>query len=112
MCIFCKIIQKEIPANLIYEDDDIMAFLDVHPVTQGHTLVIPKSHYETIYDCPTHLLEKMIGVTKKLAIQLTNEYNALGVNIRNNNKEVAGQTVPHIHFHIIPRYNSHEEIKI
>ncbi len=112
MCIFCKIVNKDIPSAIVFEDEDIIAFNDVNPSTKGHTLVIPKKHYATIYDIDECLLKKLILVVKKLSIQLTNENDALGVNIVNNNGEVAGQTVHHLHFHIIPRYSKEDSIQV
>lgn len=105
-CIFCKIIKKEIPADIIYEDSKTLAFLDINPVNKGHTLVIPKEHYETIIDIPENLLLNTIKTTKKLAIALSKISD--GVSITQNNKKAGGQLVPHLHFHVIPRYKNDE----
>lgn len=104
MCIFCKIINKEIPASIIYEDEDVCAILDVAQVTEGHTLVMPKDHFESILECPPVLLSKIISVTQMLSKDIVSKLNAKGVNVLTNAKEAAGQSVMHFHMHIIPRY--------
>ena len=108
MCVFCKIINKEIPSTVVYEDDAILAILDIQPETKGHTIVFPKTHYETIFDCPKGVLENLVSSIPNIAKGIMETHNASGVNILNNNYEVAGQSVPHIHFHIIPRYEKGE----
>lgn len=105
-CIFCKIISEEIPCHKVYEDDDILAFLDISPVSLGHTLVIPKKHSETILDTPDETLKKILSVSKKIATVLMEVTEATGFNLNQNNFEVAGQVVPHLHFHIIPRFQN------
>lgn len=102
-CIFCKIIKGELPSNKIYENDKILAFLDIGPVNKGHTLVIPKEHYETIYDVPEELLKEMIVIVKKITIAVKKAVNADGINLGQSNETAAGQAVPHLHFHIMPR---------
>ncbi len=99
-CIFCKIINKEIPANIVYEDKHSFAFLDISPINHGHTLVIPKKHYETIQELPENILTNLIKTVQKIAKAI----EADGINIMQNNKPAAGQAVPHLHFHIIPRF--------
>ena len=108
MCIFCKIINQEIPSYTIYEDDDVVAFLDIAQVTKGHTLVLPKEHYDTFIDCPEEVVNKMMAVTKKLTADIMKKTKASGFNILNNGYAVAGQTVMHAHFHIIPRYTEND----
>ncbi len=103
-CLFCKIIRKEIPSEIVYEDKDTVAFLDLNPVNKGHTLVVPKVHFENILDVPENTLSSAIKTVKKIAIALS-KYSD-GVNIAQNNKIAAGQVVPHIHFHVIPRFNN------
>jgi len=103
-CIFCKIIKGEMPCYKVYEDEDFLVFLDIMPVNKGHTLVISKQHYETIIDTPDELLEKMINIMKKVTKALKQDCD--GVNIAQNNFKASGQLVPHIHFHIIPRFES------
>ena len=111
-CIFCKIANHEIPGKTIYEDDICLAFLDLSQTTDGHTLVIPKKHYQNILEVDDDVLSHMIKVTKKIANLLMNKLNANGINILTNANEVAGQTVMHFHLHIIPRYNSNDTISI
>ena len=112
MCIFCKIIQKEIPSSCIYEDDQVMAFLDLSQVTKGHTLVVPKKHYDNVLDCDPETLAHLIQVTQMLAKRITERCQAKGVNILTNWNEAAGQSVMHLHFHIIPRYDENDAIVI
>ncbi|MCK9415124.1 MAG: HIT family protein [Candidatus Dojkabacteria bacterium] len=108
-CIFCKIIKGEIPSQKIYEDDDVLAFLDVNPVEKGHTLIITKEHYHTILDIPEELLTKVYAVTKKLTMAISKAFEIEDFNILQNNGIRAGQTVSHYHVHIIPR---HREFKL
>lgn len=105
-CIFCKIINKEIPSKIVYEDELVLAILDLSQATYGHTLVIPKKHYENIYEIDDETLAHLIKIVKKLAIKIKNKLNASGINILNNNETAAGQSVMHLHFHIIPRYDN------
>lgn len=100
-CIFCKIVKGEIPCTKVYEDETTLAFLDISPVNKGHTLVIPKEHHELLTEMPEELLKKTILTVQKVAKAIDNISN--GINIQQNNKKVAGQVVPHVHFHIIPR---------
>ena len=111
-CIFCKIVQKDIPGKIIYEDDVCLAFLDLSQTTDGHTLVIPKKHYKNILEVNDETLTHLIVVTKKLANKIVKNLNANGVNILTNANEIAGQTVMHFHIHIIPRYNLDDKIEI
>ena len=111
-CIFCKIVQKDIPGKIIYEDDVCLAFLDLSQTTDGHTLVIPKKHYKNILEVNDETLTHLIVVTKKLANKIVKNLNANGVNILTNANEIAGQTVMHFHIHIIPRYNQDDKIEI
>ncbi len=106
-CVFCKIIKGEINSYKIYENEYVLAFLDATEDVDGHTLVVPKKHYQNIYDCPPDLLSEVIKVTKKIS----EHYKTLGydgVNLINNNGLVAGQSVFHLHFHIIPRKQGDE----
>lgn len=101
-CIFCKIIKGEIPCYKIYEDENVLAFLDISNDIEGHTLVIPKKHYKNILDCKNEDLTHVIKVIKKIS----NHYISLGyngVNVLNNNEKCAEQSVFHLHFHILPR---------
>lgn len=112
MCIFCKIVNKEIPSFCIYEDELVMAFLDITQVTKGHTLVIPKQHCDHMLDCSDELLSHMMIVSKMLAKRIMDRCNASGMNILSNMNEVAGQSVPHFHIHLIPRYTKEDAIVI
>ncbi|MBW2977881.1 HIT family protein [Candidatus Woesearchaeota archaeon] len=102
-CIFCKIINGEIPASKVYEDEKVLAFLDIAPVNKGHTLVIPKKHHETLLDMPDNLLADVMKATKKVAKAVIKAARTDGFNIMQSNKQTAGQVVPHFHLHIIPR---------
>lgn len=102
-CIFCKIIKGEIPCAKVYEDSDIIAFLDIGPVNPGHTLVVPKEHYETLMDLPDELASKLGVAVKKIAEAVKEAMNPDGINVTQSNLKAAGQLVPHVHFHIIPR---------
>ena len=102
-CIFCKIISGEVPAEKVYEDDNFIGILDANPLVEGHTLIIPKKHFKTLLDMPNSLGNEMVEATKKVALDLINKNKYEGFNLLNNNFEVAGQVVPHVHFHIIPR---------
>ena len=112
MCIFCSIVNKEIPSSCIYEDDQVMAFLDLSQVTKGHTLVVPKKHYDNLLECDDETLAHLIQVVKMLAVRISERLNAQGVNVLNNTHETAGQTVNHLHFHIIPRYSENDAVVI
>lgn len=104
MTVFEMIIARKIPSYIVYEDDLVIAFLDIMQSTKGHTLVVPKKKYENIFEIPEDLLKHLISVVKKLAIATKSAFNADGINLVNNNGEHAGQTVFHYHIHIIPRY--------
>jgi histidine triad (HIT) family protein len=103
-CLFCKIVAKEIPASVVYEDDFSLAFLDIRPVNIGHTLLLPKEHYENIFDLSEELIAKLAVVSKKLAVAIKGGLVADGINITSNNNPAAGQLIFHAHTHIIPRY--------
>lgn len=103
-CIFCKIIAKEIPSHVVYEDDDTLAFLDIHPNNPGHTLVVPKKHSENLYDMDDHHLAAVMRTAQKVAIAVKKGVGAQGINLAMNNEEAAGQVIFHPHLHIIPRF--------
>lgn len=109
MCIFCKIINKEIPSEIIYEDEDVIAIKDLHPITHNHTLVIPKNHAKNLIDVSNDDLSKVMIVAKNLASTYVNEGHAKGFNIIINNNSEANQVVDHLHVHIVYR-NSLDEI--
>lgn len=104
MCIFCKIINGEIPCYKVYEDNDFLAFLDLSQATKGHTLVVPKEHFKNIFDLSDELSSKMLYVVKQVSLLLKEKLNIDSVNLLNNSGQLAGQTVSHFHIHIIPRY--------
>lgn len=106
MCIFCKIINKEIPCYKVYEDDLFLAFLDISPAAVGHTLVIPKKHVKDIFELDDEIKTNLLSVCQKVAIAVKKATNCEGINILNNNGLEAGQTVFHYHVHIIPRYSN------
>ncbi|MBM7554124.1 HIT family protein [Thalassobacillus pellis] len=110
-CIFCKIINGEIPSAKVYEDDDVYAFLDISQVTKGHTLVIPKHHTKNVYETDEQTAEKLFARIPKIASAIKSTYNPIGLNVLNNNGEAAGQSVFHIHIHLIPRYGSDDGFK-
>ena len=102
-CIFCKIVAGEIPSYKVYENEDVIAFLDIAPVSHGHTLVIPKKHFKNMEDITGDELSKLMLGVKAVAALLKNKLGIAGYNLNENNDPVAGQVVPHIHWHIIPR---------
>ncbi len=102
--IFEKIVRGEIPAEKVYEDDSVLAFLDIKPINPGHTLVIPKIRYRNLLETPDDELEKLIIAIKKIANAVKDATRADGINIRFNNERAAGQDVFHTHAHIIPRF--------
>lgn len=103
-CVFCGIVKGEIPATRIYEDDDVIAFMDIGPVVKGHALVVPKAHHNPITQTPIAVLHKLIAVVQKVARAQIAGLSADGVNVSQANGQTAGQVVPHIHFHVIPRF--------
>ena len=106
--IFCRIVDGEIPCHKVYEDDDVLAFLDISQVTKGHTLVIPKKHYDNFLAVPQEVMHKVMDVAQRIGQVAIKFLNAEGVNILTNCYEAAGQTVKHFHVHVIPRYNQNE----
>ncbi|PAE42649.1 HIT family protein [Bacillus sp. 7884-1] len=103
-CIFCKIVNGEIPAAKVFENEYVMAFLDISQVTKGHTLVIPKVHKENLFELTPDIAKNLFESVPAIANALKEEYKPLGLNLVNNNGEQAGQTVYHFHVHLIPRY--------
>lgn len=104
-CIFCKLANGDIPTNSVYEDDDYKAILDMGPATKGHTIILPKNHADNLFELSDDDAQKVMMVAKKVATKLTDKLGAEGVNLVQNNGEVAGQTVMHFHLHVIPRYS-------
>lgn len=110
--IFCKIIKGEIPCHKLYEDEDVIAFLDISQVTKGHALVLPKKHYDNFLAIPQDEMHKVMDVAQKIGQVQIKLLGAKGVNILTNCYEEAGQTVPHFHVHVIPRYSKDEGFKL
>ena len=106
MCIFCSIINGDIPSYKVYEDDRFLAFLDISQAEYGHTLVVPKKHFDTFLDLDDETSKDLIVLVKDLANKVKRATGASGINILNNNGKAAGQSVNHVHFHIIPRYEN------
>ncbi len=102
-CIFCEIVAGRAPASVVYEDEDTLAFMDIHPVMGGHVLIIPKEHFRNIYDCPPEVAARLMMVAQKLAGPLRAATQCEGLNLFMANEAVAGQDVWHIHLHLIPR---------
>jgi histidine triad (HIT) family protein len=105
MCLFCKIVEKEIPAYIIYEDDEVLSFLDISQVTKGHTLVIPKKHIQNIYELTEAEATPVFKAIPKIAQALKDAFNPIGLNMINNNDKPL-QSVFHFHVHLIPRYEN------
>jgi len=103
-CIFCKIVKGDIPCYKIYEDEKVISFLDINPLSKGHALVLCKDHYENIFDIPEDLYEYMSKIVKRISLKLKERYNPEGILINQNNGQRAGQEVPHMHIHIKPIY--------
>jgi len=107
-CIFCKIINGEIPSTIVYSDESTFAFLDINPANKGHTLVIPKKHYETFNEIPTSEIWHLFEVVQKLSKAVEKGLKAEGYNILSSNRRLAGQEVDHAHIHVIPRFKGDE----
>ncbi len=103
-CIFCKILNGQMSSYKIYEDEFVYAFLDISNDANGHTLVIPKQHYQNVLDCNSEVLEKVICAVQKISNHYVNDCGATGVNILNASGADAEQSVFHLHFHILPRF--------
>ena len=108
-CIFCKIANGEIPSKTVYEDDDFRVILDLGPASKGHALILPKDHYNDLYELTDDLTGKAFILAKKISILLKKKLNCEGLNLVQNNGRTAGQTVFHFHIHIIPRYNDDQQ---
>ena len=106
--VFMKIIDRELPANIVYEDDETLAFMDISPNAPGHTLVIPKKPVVNIFDADDATLAAVMRTVRIVAPAVRDAANARGVHINSNHGEEAGQVVPHLHFHIIPRHSRDE----
>ena len=103
-CIFCKIVQKQAPASIVYENENIIAFLDIRPLNLGHTLIIPKAHYQGIFDMPEKELIEIYKASKELSIAVKIATNSDGISIIQQNGKAAGQDIFHFHVHVVPRF--------
>ncbi len=103
-CIFCRILRGEIPSSRVYEDESMIAFLDINPLNPGHTLMIPRGHYDRITDMPGEEIAALMSKAPLIARAVVKATNAEGFNIFQTNGACSGQVVPHVHFHIIPRH--------
>jgi histidine triad (HIT) family protein len=103
-CLFCKIAEGEIPSYKVYEDKEVLGFLDINPRAPGHTIVIPKAHYETILDAPEETMGPLWIAVRKVAAHVKEKLGADGLTVGINHGAVSGQTIPHLHIHIIPRF--------
>ena len=110
-CIFCKIISRDIPSYQIYEDDDVLAFLDITQTTKGHTLVVPKKHIRNVLEMTGEDAATLFSKIPQIASHITKTLGASGMNILQNNETIAGQTVFHAHVHLIPRYSKDDGFK-
>lgn len=103
-CIFCKIAGGEIPSSTLYEDEMVRVILDISPASKGHALILPKEHYANFYEISDEMASHVIKTAKKMAKKMQKELGVEGLNVLQNNGELAGQTVFHYHMHLIPRY--------
>lgn len=103
-CEFCRLVRKEGSVSCVYEDKQTVAFLDIRPMNEGHTLVIPKRHYENIYEIPDEEIAHLFKIVKKMALAVKKAVNAEGITVIQQNERAARQDVFHIHVHVIPRY--------
>ncbi len=105
-CIFCKIVKGEIPCAKVYENEGVLVFLDVNPISKGHALVIPKTHFQDVFDIDKTILEKITVEAKQVAEKMKEVLHVDGINFLQSNGVKAGQVVFHYHMHIIPRYEN------
>ena len=111
-CLFCKIVDGSIPSTKVYEDDYVIAFMDIMPLTKGHTLLIPKKHYADVFDMTSEEAGQLFSVVPKIASALNATFEPAGMNLLNNNGAPAGQSVFHFHLHFIPRYDQTDGLKV
>jgi histidine triad (HIT) family protein len=103
-CVFCRIARNEEPASYVYEDENVIAFLDARPISEGHTLVVTRKHYENIFALPEEELAHLFNVVKRVALAVYRSEKADGISIMQNNGSAARQVVFHFHVHVVPRY--------
>jgi histidine triad (HIT) family protein len=106
-CIFCKIARKEAPATTVFEDERVIAFMSIRPISVGHTLVVPKKHYRDIYEIPEEEIAYLYRIVKRIAHAVEKAEHAEGIRVVQNNGEAAGQVIFHLHAHIIPMNKDH-----
>ena len=111
-CIFCKIIAGEIPSSKVYEDEQVLAFLDISQVTPGHTLVVPKKHFRNMLEMDREAASQLFACIPTIARKVMKATDAKGMNIINNNEVIAGQTVFHTHVHLAPRYTEDDDLNV
>ncbi|WP_042476662.1 HIT family protein [Bacillus ndiopicus] len=111
-CLFCKIIDGSIPSTKVYEDEHVYAFMDIMPLTKGHTLLIPKKHCRDLFEMPEDVASHLYAVAPKVAKAIQSAFNPVGLNTINNNGAAAGQTVFHYHLHLIPRYDENDGLRL
>lgn len=105
-CIFCKLVAGEIPSHRVYEDDDTVAFMDISPLSRGHLLVVPRAHHAQIFDIDPELYGRVATVAARVAAALRKSLAPDGLNVMQLNGESANQAVPHLHIHLVPRWES------
>lgn len=103
-CIFCKIVQRQAPSSVIYEDEAVLSFLDIRPLNLGHTLVIPKAHYVDVFDIPEELLSRVFEIARRVSFAVKEATEADGISIIQQNGKAAGQDIFHLHVHVVPRF--------
>lgn len=104
-CIFCRIVRREAPAHIIYEDEHTLAFLDIYPLTEGHTMVIPAGHYGTLEETPAEEIARVFTTVQRVSEALRRALGAEATTVGINNGRAAGQVVPHLHVHVLPRFS-------
>jgi len=110
-CIFCKIIRAEVPCAKLFEDDSVLGFLDINPINPGHTLVVPKTHYSTLFEISQKDLFACLTASQKIALAVLKATKSSGINLVQNNYREAGQLIEHVHFHLIPRFAGDKFLK-
>lgn len=111
MCVFCDIVNKKIPASVIYENDLVLGFLDLSQATRGHTLIIPKRHVDDVFGLNDDEAKAIMVAAREISQLLKDKFDVKGINLLNNSGTVAGQVVKHFHLHVIPRYGSDDPVE-
>jgi histidine triad (HIT) family protein len=105
VCMFCQIVAKRVPAYIVYENEYSLSFLDIRPASIGHTLLVPRKHFEKLVDVPSTIIKELAISLQTVSACIVEAVNADGLNVLQNNGRAAGQVIPHVHFHLIPRFN-------